>query len=73
LAGSAQTPSVLVAEQTHQEVTAIGQNTGDHEIAGDEGAYYPPHLVVYGSLAGITSAVGTKGRRDRSGNRKTGF
>jgi hypothetical protein len=36
-------------------------------------AYVEPRLVIYGSLRAITAAVGSKGMKDGSGSRKTGF
>ncbi|MDE3152125.1 MAG: hypothetical protein KGL93_07745 [Gemmatimonadota bacterium] len=41
--------------------------------AGGERAYVEPRLTVYGTLPVITAAVGTKGKKDGSGNRRTGF
>lgn len=35
--------------------------------------YAPPQLIKYGVLADLTAAVGTKGKKDMSGNRRTGF
>lgn len=41
--------------------------------AGGERAYVEPRLTIYGTLPIITAAVGTKGKKDGSGNRRTGF
>jgi hypothetical protein len=37
------------------------------------GSYAEPQLIIYGSLRAITARVGSKGMRDGSGSRKTGF
>lgn len=47
-----------------------------HPTAGDAsgGAEYgAPQLTVYGSVADVTARVGTKGKKDHSGNRRTGY
>jgi hypothetical protein len=35
--------------------------------------YAPPGLVVYGGVARITAKVGSRGMKDMSGSRRTGF
>ena len=35
--------------------------------------YAKPRLIVYGTLIAITAKVGSKGKWDRSGSRRTGF
>jgi len=49
----------------------------DSEIPGQpasaEPAYARPRLTRYGRLADVTATVGTKGKNDMSGPRKTGF
>jgi hypothetical protein len=36
-------------------------------------AYTPPRLIVYGDARDLTQKVGSKGKLDGSGIRKTGF
>ncbi len=36
-------------------------------------AYTEPRLTVYGTLIAITAKVGSKGKRDGSGYRRTGY
>ncbi len=35
--------------------------------------YGAPQLIVFGDLARLTMQVGTKGKKDASRNRRTGF
>lgn len=54
------------------EAAVITSSTRD--AAASRGTEYDaPQLTVYGRLADVTAKVGTKGKRDGSGNRRTGF
>lgn len=45
-----------------------------HGRAGHEPpAYAPPRLVVFGDVGRLTTRVGSKGKKDGGGNRRTGF
>lgn len=57
------------------EHTAADQASARYHADGDRTAasYIAPQLVIYGSLRAITAAVGSKGMKDGSGSRKTGF
>lgn len=35
--------------------------------------YVPPRLAVFGNLERLTTRVGSKGKKDGGGNRRTGF
>ncbi len=35
--------------------------------------YEPPAIAVYGSVADLTGAVGSRGKKDGRRNRRTGF
>ncbi len=62
-------PNPLLPSPTHRPPGA------DANIATREAphAYAPPQLIVYGNLTAITAKVGSKGKRDGSGNRRTGY
>jgi len=53
-------------------INTSGDNAERAGPVADAG-YRAPSLVVYGGIGPLTNAVGTKGKSDMSGARKTGF
>jgi hypothetical protein len=47
--------------------------SGRAVAAAHNARYTAPELVVYGSLRTVTARVGSKGKKDGSGSRRTGF
>lgn len=59
---------------TRQEGRQTQQPPDRVPLSGDQRRpYTPARLVVYGGVARITAKVGSRGMKDMSGNRRTGF
>ncbi len=62
-------PAILPLTPASGSMAPPGTNTPQDARA----AYAPPRLHVYGDLAQITAAGGSKGKKDHPATTKTGF
>ena len=57
----------LAVDAEQLGASVVGQRA--HAKSG----YVPPKLIKYGRLANLTATIGSKGKNDMNGKRKTGF
>jgi len=60
---------------THSDATSESRSPRTIENAerDDRGPYTSPKLLIYGNLEQLTATVGTIGKKDGRGSRRTGY
>ncbi|HUX34178.1 MAG TPA: hypothetical protein VMV51_09915 [Gemmatimonadaceae bacterium] len=60
----------MASEPAHNEHCAPRDPNATRDVTS---VYAPPRLAVFGNLERLTTKVGSKGKKDHSGWRRTGF